>query len=342
MVTDRDVDPTKYRLAGGAAVLLFGVIHGAHDALDGAPLWHTLLPTAAMLVQAALLPLVDALAERRGWRRAARVTAALLVSGLCGAGIRFLHPTVGRGPLAAWLVSVSLGLGVLMLWLLVSYLPLQLGRARAHRLAAEAAQRSAELERLRSHLHPHFLLNTLNAVAGLVTADPRQARQLLIALGDLLRDALEEQPTMRTLGDEIAWLRRYAEIFEIRHAGAVRFTWEVAPDTLEAKLPRLLLQPLLENAIEHGALKRSAGSVAVIARRAGDQVAVSISDDGPGMPKQPGPAPTGLGLRLARDRLQLAYPALPKAEPVTGRMTIDSSDAGTRVTLLIPAAGGAP
>jgi signal transduction histidine kinase len=327
-MSDGHVDPTKYRLAGGAAVLLFGIGHGVHDALDGEPLVSTLLPTLAMAIQVVVLTLGHDLAERRNWSFRVKAVSAILVSIACGMLIRPLHMNVLRGERAAWLLSLSLGLGVLVLWLLVSYFPLQLGRARARALAAESAQRQAELQHLRSHLHPHFLLNTLNAVAGLLAADPRQARQLLTALGDLLRDALEDQHAMRSLGDETDWLRRYAQIFEIRHGGAIRFAWDIAPDTLDTEIPRLLLQPLLENAIEHGALRTAAGNVCVRSRRRPDGIAIVISDDGPGMPAESPAKPTGLGLRLVRDRLQLAHPS--------ASMTIDSSSAGTAVTLVLP------
>lgn len=323
-MTDVRVDPGRYRLVGAAAVLLFGVAHGVHDALMGDPLVRALLPTLPMALQVTSLAVGSELAERRSWPSRRKAAAALAVSLGCGCLIKLLHQHGGPD----WPVSFSLSLGVLVLWLMLSYFPLQVSLARARALAAESEQRRADLERLRSHLHPHFLLNTLNAVAGLLTADPRQARQLLIALGDLLRDALEDQDGLRTLGDELAWLRRYAQIFEIRHGGAVRFAWDVSPDTLETQLPRLLLQPLVENAIEHGALRRPGGNVKLASHRQDDTITIVVSDDGPGMPAQAASHGTGLGLRLVRDRLQLANPR--------ASMTIDSSSAGTAVTLRLP------
>jgi signal transduction histidine kinase len=330
-MTDARVDPRKYRLVGGAAVLLFGVAHGLHDSLGGDPLARALLPTLAMAVQVVLLTVALDLAERRKLGFGLKATVAVLVSLACGVLIRPLHWRGPRDDNTDWMVSLSLGLGVLVMWLLMSYFPLQLSQARARALAAESQQRKAELERLRSHLHPHFLLNTLNAVAGLLTVDPRQARQLLIALGDLLRDALEDQNGNRPLGDEVAWLRRYAQIFEIRHAGSIRFEWDVADDTTAVATPRLLLQPLLENAIEHGALRRPDGVVRVSTRRASEETVVVISDNGPGMPASSPAQQAGLGLRLARDRLQLAYP--------DATMTLDSSSEGTQVTLRLPTHG---
>jgi LytS/YehU family sensor histidine kinase len=210
--------------------------------------------------------------------------------------------------------------------LLVFYFPTQLGRARMRALSAENEQRKAELARLRANLHPHFLLNTLNAVAGLLVAEPQQARQLVVALGELLRDSLEEEGAMRSLADEVEWLRRYAQIFEIRHAGAIQFQWDLDPASLSIALPRLLLQPLLENAIKHGALRKQGGGKVMLASRvADDGVNITVEDDGPGMAPD---HPPGLGLRLVRDRLQLAYP--------DAALTIDRPSAGTRVSLHLP------
>jgi sensor histidine kinase YesM len=274
-------------------------------------------------------------AERRKWSFATTALAAIAVSLACGVGIVGLHagrPGITTGALVA--AFVSAGLGVLAFWLLVVHFPVQLSLARAHVLAVEGARQKAELARLRSNLHPHFLLNTLNAVAGLLVADPRQARQLVIALGDLLRDSLEDEGAMRSLGEEVEWLRRYAQIFEIRHAGAIHFEWDMSADTLATKIPRLLLQPLIENAIEHGALRRPGGSVRLRGRVTGNTVQIVVSDDGPGMPPDRDAAAGGLGLRLVRDRLQLAYPS--------ASMAIDSSSAGTNVTLQLPTRESAP
>lgn len=332
VMTDVRVDPARYRLVGAAAVLLFGVGHGVHDALGGEPIVRTLLPTLPMALQLVLLAVGSDLAERRHWSFRLKVGAAIAVSLLCGILIKPLHDRDSGGP--DWPVSLALSLGVFVIWLMLSYFPLQVSLARARALAAESEQRKADLERLRSHLHPHFLLNTLNAVAGLLTADPRQARQLLIALGDLLRDALEDQDGLRPLAEEVAWLKRYAQIFEIRHGGALHFAWEISPDTTSAMLPRLLLQPLMENAIEHGALRRPGGSVKLSSERRDNDVIIVVSDDGPGMPPEASASKTGLGLRLVRDRLQLAHPR--------ATMAIDSTSAGTKITLCLPMNGVRP
>jgi DNA-binding LytR/AlgR family response regulator len=156
------------------------------------------------------------------------------------------------------------GLAVAGLWLLVFQLPMLIDRAQLRALETERLRSEAELSRVRVHLHPHFLLNTLNAIAGLVTEDAAEARRLIAALGDLVRDALSDGDEPRPFAAEVAWLRRYAEILEARHRGLISFRWELAEETLAALVPRLLLQPLVENAVTHGALrKRDGGSVCV-------------------------------------------------------------------------------
>jgi sensor histidine kinase YesM len=187
---------------------------------------------------------------------------------------------------------------------------------------------------LRSQLEPHFLLNTLNAIAGLVTQDPREARRLIGCLGDLLRDALRDPEEMQTLDQEIAWLRRYAEILESRHSGALRFQWEIAGEAGEVLLPRLLLQPLVENAVKHGALCRSGGGQVVVRARVVDssdgrasRVVCTVEDNGPGM-TDAAPRSGAFGLRAVRRRLELRYD--------DATLRLESSPSGTRSIVELP------
>jgi signal transduction histidine kinase len=316
------------------ALLLLGVGHGVHDTLDGAPLLPALLPTAGFAMQVALLSFGQGLAERRRWS-SATIVAGMVLASLAGGMLTILlhaEPTPNRLGLGLFVAAATAGAGVLAFWLLFFYFPPQLGQARTRALAAENERRKAELARLRANLQPHFLLNTLNAIAGLLSAQPQQARQLVVALGELLRDSLEDEGDMRSLAEEVEWLRRYAQIFEIRHAGAIRFLWDLAPASLPAQLPRLLLQPLLENAIKHGALRRQGGGkVTLVSRLVDGNVEIAVGDDGPGMPAN---LPSGLGLRMVQDRLHLAYPS--------ASLSLDSSSAGTSVTLRLPWRGKTP
>lgn len=199
------------------------------------------------------------------------------------------------------------------------------------KLEASQLRTAAELSRIRAQLEPHFLLNTLNSIAGLVTQRPRDARRLLGCLGDLLRDASSDGDQLQTLDLEVTWLERYAEILESRHAGFLTFRWHIDEQTRRALVPRLVLQPLLENAVNHGALRRPAGgevtlrtSVAPSPGGALELVCV-VEDNGPGIPG--GPLRTGaLGLRSVRRRLELDGASL----------DLESTSDGTRAIVRLP------
>lgn len=226
-------------------------------------------------------------------------------------------------------VNGLLGLG---LWAMAVLLPFAVGEASARAREAERLRAVAELARLRANLQPHFLFNTLNTVAGLVNDDPREARRLIGVLGDLLRDSLVDADDTQTLDDEIRWLRQYADIIESRHRGSIRFTWDVADATRGVRIPRLLLQPLLENAIQHGALTRpEGGEVSVRTRMVDDTrpyVTCVVEDNGPG------PAgtvrPGALGIEMVRRRLALAYDG-------TAEYRLESGDGRTRSIIQLPA-----
>ncbi len=210
------------------------------------------------------------------------------------------------------------------LWALGFVYPFAVESAGMRALEAQQLRSEAELSHLRSHLEPHFLLNTLNAIAGLVTEDPREARRLLVCLGDLLRDAVQEKGERQRLDKQIAWLRRYAQILEARHHGSLSFRWDVAADVQQAMLPTMLLQPLVENAVKHGALRRGdgAGEVTVRASRRDDGALVCvIEDNGPGMPDVEVRS-GAFGLHAVRRRLEL--------EKHHASLRFESSSQGTR------------
>jgi signal transduction histidine kinase len=217
------------------------------------------------------------------------------------------------------------------LWALGFVYPFAVESAGVRALEAQQLRSEAELAHLRAHLEPHFLLNTLNAIAGLVTEDPREARRLLVCLGDLLRDAVQERGELQRLDKQIAWLRRYAQILEARHHGTLAFRWDVASDCQQAMLPRLLLQPLVENAVKHGALRRGdgAGEVTVRASRRDDGLLVCVvEDNGPGMPDKEVRA-GAFGLESVRRRLEL--------ESKSASLRFESSNLGTKSIVEIAA-----
>jgi signal transduction histidine kinase len=196
-------------------------------------------------------------------------------------------------------------------------------------LQLEAAQLRAESElaRLRGHLEPHFLLNTLNLISGLVGVDVDKARRTIAHLGDLLRDALEPHGECQSIDDEIQWLERYGEILAARHGPALTFTWDVEPRARTACVPRLLLQPLVENAIIHGALRTEGqGAVAVRVRMTDVRVEVCVEDNGPGLA-----APTragALGIANVKRRLELSQ--------LDAHFALESDASGTRAHVSLP------
>jgi LytS/YehU family sensor histidine kinase len=216
-------------------------------------------------------------------------------------GVSFARPALFG------ILNAQLYFGV---WALAFVYPFAVESARVRALEAQQLRSRAEVALLRAHLEPHFLLNTLNAIAGLVTEEPREARRLIVCLGDLLRDAVQDASELQRLDKQIAWLRRYAEILEARHRGSLRFRWDVAPGCEGAMLPRLLLQPLVENAVEHGALRRADGAGEVVVRgwtKDDGTLVCVIEDNGPGMPDADVRA-GAFGLQAVRRRLELETP----------------------------------
>jgi len=176
---------------------------------------------------------------------------------------------------------------------------------RASQLEARLAQ--AQLQMLKMQLHPHFLFNTLNSISALIHTDVELADRMIARLGDLLRLALkhfgaEEVP----LREELAFLLSYLEIEQARMGPRLGFDLDVEPCTAEARVPTLLLQPLVENAIRHGVGARPGpGRVEVRARREADRLRLEVRDSGPG--PAGGEPREGVGLSNTRARLGRLY-----------------------------------
>ena len=173
-------------------------------------------------------------------------------------------------------------------------------------LSAQLSQ--AKLQALRMQLNPHFLFNAMNSISMLVRRnDNTQAVRMLAGLSDLLRYVLEDSPADEVpLRDELSFLERYLEIEKVRFQDRLHIQIDAAEETLDAFVPNLLLQPLVENAIRHGiARKVSPGRIEIAARRLGDRLILQVRDDGPGL----GPALGGSGVGLAntRSRLEQLY-----------------------------------
>lgn len=165
----------------------------------------------------------------------------------------------------------------------------------------------ARLQALRMQLNPHFLFNTLNAIATLVHRDPHAADEMIACLSDFLRLTLNSQNIPETpLRTELEFARRYLDIEKVRFGPRLEVLEDIDPACLAAPVPTLLLQPLLENAIRHG-IERSEdnGRIELSAHRLGDRLALRISNSGPPLdPATAGSRRTGVGLANTRARLQ--------------------------------------
>jgi signal transduction histidine kinase len=185
---------------------------------------------------------------------------------------------------------------------------------RSHRRRHELA-RAADLERslLKARLHaldlelrPHFLFNTLNAITALVHSEPAQAERMLITLGSLLRVTLGRTGGEVTVEEELDQLDLYLDIQRVRFRDRLDVRIEVDADVLQAYVPGMILQPLVENALTHGlAPKISAGTVKVAVERDGDMVVLRVADDGVGLPAGGPRERTGVG--NTRERLRALY-----------------------------------
>jgi two-component system, LytTR family, sensor kinase len=208
-------------------------------------------------------------------------------------------------------------------WLLMTYLFLiGLAHALAYRRESEARAVNAaqletrlveaQLQALQRQLHPHFLFNTLNTISGLIRTDAEAADVMIDRLGDLLRMTLCTSGTQEVpLKDELDVLQKYLEIEQTRFGNRLRVNMHIQPDTLDAQVPNLLLQPLVENAIRHGiAPNARPGWIAIHAERTGSQLTVQIRDSGDGLPPDRLMALNrGVGLENTRSRLEHLYPS---------------------------------
>lgn len=178
---------------------------------------------------------------------------------------------------------------------------------RASRLEAGLAQ--ANLRALNMQLQPHFLFNTLNAISTLAGQGERaQTVRMIGRMSDLLRMSLENSEQTLSLVRELEFAQRYLDIEQVRFADRMTVRFDVAPDTMAAAVPSMVLQPLVENAVKHGIAKRRAGGrIEVRARRLDDTLELSVRDDGPGFgAPQPG-GRIGVGLANTRARLEQLY-----------------------------------
>ena len=199
---------------------------------------------------------------------------------------------------------------------------------------------AARLESLRAKLHPHFLFNTLNGISELIFTDPRKADTVVLRLARLLRASLDTVNEEISVRQELDLLTSYFEIERVRFGDRLRVTIDADHAACEARIPPFLVQPLAENAIQHGIAPRvRGGSVTVRAHvrsaQDADMLVLELTDDGIGIPEQPR---EGVGLRITRERLEALY------RGAAALTVLPRRGGGTVATIelpFVPAAGAA-
>lgn len=192
------------------------------------------------------------------------------------------------------------------------------------RLRAESSARDAQLQMLRYQLNPHFLFNTLNAINALVKLNENdKARDMLILLSDFLRHSLEQGDTHTvTLAQELNSLMLYLDIEKARFGDRLTLEFDIAPEARQALVPSLILQPVIENSMKHAiANSPDGGTVRLEACVSEDNLCLTVSDTGPGLPARPNEERRGVGLSNILHRLETLY---------KNRYCFDISEAGVR------------
>jgi two-component system LytT family sensor kinase len=295
-------------------------------AASGRPLaWLQLLRLIApgMVLWALLTPAIMRLATRYplSWKTAPlHLLAAGIACVLDASLYHVIDPWVSTSGTRTWVagffrymqINTINYFGVVAVTLVSRYATLLRERMVA---AAELKSQltTAHLQSLQAQLRPHFLFNTLNTIAELVHRDPEAADRMIGRLGALLRRSFDSHGDQEvSLESELEFLRDYSHIVCTRFHGRIAVTMNIDPDALCARVPSLVLQPLVENAVRHGLEPRAeGGTVEIVARRRVDLLELEVRDDGCGLPCEDASGiPSwreGVGLRNTRDRLQHLY-----------------------------------
>ena len=273
--------------------------------------------------------------RRVGFHVLCAVTLAVLHAALDTA----LNIGAGRNPSTAWplfqhLISHGMHWNIVIYLAIVGVVHVRDAERRTMELRARLSE--ARLDALRMQLRPHFLFNTLHTVSGLMGNDAVRGRRVISRLGDLLRAALRPREREEiALSEELDLVRAYLDIEQARFGERLQVDMEVEDDALSCTVPALVMQPLVENAVRHGVEPRAEGGVVTLrARVRGDQLEITLTDNGPGMKQAPQDihrAESGIGLSNTRARLRELYPDRHEFDisaPVAG---------GTQVKVVIPA-----
>lgn len=288
--------------------------------------------------------------DRRRWAGAlaVHVPASLVVTTLHLTGVATMRVALQTwwGLEVSWVASVreaffrTIDLTLPVYWALLAlqhaidfHAETRARDVTAARLEAQLIE--AQLQALQGQLHPHFLFNTLHAIATLVHSAPDRADAMIERLGDLLRVTLDHIGVQQVpLAEELEYVDNYLDIVQMQLGDRLEVRRRIDPDVLGLAVPFLVLQPIAENAVRHG-LEPREGRVrlTIDARRCGDRLAIVLSDSGPGLVAAAGAGRIGRGVGLAnvRARLDRLYGG-------SGRLSLnDAPDGGVAVTVEVPA-----
>lgn len=245
-----------------------------------------------------------------------------LIAALWGAWLeQLLNPWALQGSppafVHAWLDRFYNGLlGATILYVIILIVTHLLdSRDRLAQQQAETARLNeqlskAQLDALRRQIEPHFLFNTLNAIAGLVREQRNDAAVGMIAgLSDFLRRVLKESNRQQvSLGDEVEFLRRYLDIEKVRFGERLQVSMDIPEELFPAQVPALILQPMVENAVKHGIARQvQGGAIRINAMRTNGMLTLNVYNDGPPLPKDWEQTRSGIGMANVRTRLQGLY-----------------------------------
>lgn len=286
--------------------------------------------------------------ERRGMALAVHGGGALAFASVHAAGMLLMRAALWGPPPSGWTMPLQRIFLTNLDWLLMTYTTVvgftyALGyyrevQARSVREAQlQTSLMEARLKTLEAELHPHFLFNTLHAVSTLLHTKPESADRMISRLSDLLRLTFDRTGAAKvTLQEELEFLQKYLEIEQIRFQDRLTVRYDIDPATLDAEVPRLILQPIVENAIKHGVSPRSGpGLIEVSSSIEGDRLSLQVRDNGVGLS---GTArqqfDRGVGLPNTRDRLECLYGD-------AGQLQFSEGQGGLAVKLVFPLRHGA-
>jgi len=330
--------------AGWAGYFILRTLSGIANAMGWSYVLHTALLTATgysiTLLMGAIYRRLIRMRPILTW--AISIVIVVIAAAIFSAIETWSHATFLRPGLRPegiqFLGSILLTFSLLVAWSALYYsinyyLLLEESSDRLLRLEHQAS--AAQLAMLRYQLNPHFLFNTLNSISTLVLLKQTdQANAMLSRLSSFLRYTLINEPTAQvTVAQEVETLKLYLEIEKMRFEERLRPRFEIDPAASRARLPSLLLQPLVENAIKYAVTPQEEGAdIEIAARRVGDRVLFTVADTGPGSEDVwvKAQQSTGVGLANIRDRLSQAYGAEHRFE------TESNKEGGFSVTIEIP------